>query len=221
MLVVGRARVHVQVPVGAGRRSRAAAGPHRLLGRRRSWMLVAQAGIAICLLNMSLERSVGGRVARLRCGRCSLAFCAATQDIAIDAWRIESASVGYARRDGRGLSDWLSLALMAAQRRRIRRSPAKLGWHASYATMAALVGVGVAHYTRWSASHTPNASRDRSRQRRARHRLAEQRNALAARAAHRRRVVHRRCRMPVDRLLRALWVGRARCSSSRSCAATA
>ena len=62
---------------------------HRLLGRRRSWMLLAQAGIAIGLFNMAHLNPVGhlGAMAALA---LLVAFSSATQDVAIDAWRIEA-----------------------------------------------------------------------------------------------------------------------------------
>jgi len=62
----------------------------RLLGRRRSWMLVAQVGIAIGLANMAHMDPTGnlGIVAALA---LLVAFCSATQDISVDAWRIEAA----------------------------------------------------------------------------------------------------------------------------------
>src|SRR5690349_15439701 len=56
----------------------------RLLGRRRSWMLVAQLGVAACLANLAMSDPTQGvlRVALLAVG---VAFFAATQDIAVDA----------------------------------------------------------------------------------------------------------------------------------------
>ena len=64
---------------------------HRLLGRRRSWMLVAQAGIAIGLLNMAHLRPEQGHLAIVAAFALLVAFCSATQDISVDAWRIEAA----------------------------------------------------------------------------------------------------------------------------------
>lgn len=62
----------------------------RRLGRRRSWLLLAQLAVAVGLAGMALvdpRTQLGALVA------CALAvsFCAATQDIALDAFRIESA----------------------------------------------------------------------------------------------------------------------------------
>lgn len=61
----------------------------RALGRRRSWMLIAQLGIAAGLLGMAGTDPTAAltTVALLS---VAVAFCSATQDIAIDAYRIEA-----------------------------------------------------------------------------------------------------------------------------------
>jgi len=112
-----------------------------LLGRRRGWMLLAQLGIAVGLFNISLCQPALG-VRPLALWALFTAFWAATQDIALDAWRIESAplplqgamlgayQIGYRVALIVGGAGALALAASA-------------GWHASYATMTALVGVGV------------------------------------------------------------------------------
>jgi len=64
----------------------------RLLGRRRSWLLLSQAVIMTALVGMALTDP---RLALLPVVWCALAvaFGSATQDIALDAYRIESADV--------------------------------------------------------------------------------------------------------------------------------
>ncbi|NMM08078.1 AmpG family muropeptide MFS transporter [Polaromonas sp.] len=64
----------------------------RLLGRRRSWLLLSQAVIMAALIGMALTDP---RLALLPVVWCALAvaFGSATQDIALDAYRIESADV--------------------------------------------------------------------------------------------------------------------------------
>jgi MFS transporter, PAT family, beta-lactamase induction signal transducer AmpG len=64
----------------------------RLLGRRRSWLLLSQAVIISALIGMALTDP---RQALLPVVWCALAvaFGSATQDIALDAYRIESADV--------------------------------------------------------------------------------------------------------------------------------
>ena len=63
----------------------------RLLGRRRSWLLLAQAAIMLGLVGMA---STDPQVDLHRVVWCALAvaFGSATQDIALDAFRIESAN---------------------------------------------------------------------------------------------------------------------------------
>ncbi|TFZ06678.1 MFS transporter [Ramlibacter henchirensis] len=64
----------------------------RALGRRRSWLLLAQLGIVAGLAGMAW---FDPRVDRTLVALCALgvAFASATQDIALDAFRIESADV--------------------------------------------------------------------------------------------------------------------------------
>ena len=64
----------------------------RLLGRRRSWLLLSQLTIICALVGMALTDP---RLALLPVVWCALAvaFGSATQDIALDAYRIESADM--------------------------------------------------------------------------------------------------------------------------------
>ncbi|GEN22485.1 AmpG family muropeptide MFS transporter [Halomonas cupida] len=116
----------------------------RWLGQRRSWMLSGQALMMIGLLGMS-SIAAGSEVNQLWlvAGFALLvAFGSATQDIAIDAFRIESASedlqaamastyiIGY--RGGLIIAG--AGALHLAQ---------DWSWHLSYLTMAILVGIGM------------------------------------------------------------------------------
>ena len=125
----------------------------RLLGRRRGWMLVSQAVVGAALLAMAVVQPktgtwmLGGIALDqlLVFGGCALvvAFASATQDIVIDAWRIESAdndeqqslliatsTLGY--RAALLVTDSLILILAAS-----------VGWVVSYDVMAALMAVGV------------------------------------------------------------------------------
>jgi MFS transporter, PAT family, beta-lactamase induction signal transducer AmpG len=114
---------------------------HRFLGRRRGWMLLAQLGIAVGLFKLSLSDPAAG-VLSVALGALFVAFCAATQDIALDAWRIESGSV---ETQGAMLAAYqvgYRLALIAGSAGALTIA-AYAGWHTSYAVMAALVGVGV------------------------------------------------------------------------------
>ena len=111
------------------------------LGRRRSWMLVAQLGLALCLFNVALSDPSQG-VARIAVFALGVAFFAATQDIAIDAWRIESAAADTQGAMAAAYQIGYRTALMAASAGALGLA-AELGFRASYLTMAGLVGVGV------------------------------------------------------------------------------
>ena len=114
-----------------------------LLGRRRGWMALMQIVIGLSLTAMAISGTSHGLVAL---GVCALvvAFASATQDIAIDAWRIESArdadelglltsgyTFGY--RAALLMSDAIIL-IIAAQ----------IGWNASYILYGCLMGLGLA-----------------------------------------------------------------------------
>ncbi len=64
------------------------------LGRRRSWMLVAQLAVILSIIAMSqVDIHAGDHVSvvLMALAAVALGFSSATQDIVIDAWRIESA----------------------------------------------------------------------------------------------------------------------------------
>ena len=66
----------------------------KLLGMRRSWMLLAQIGITIGLFGISAS-DMHLHLDRVALFAVFIAFCSATQDIAIDAYRIEAVVVKY------------------------------------------------------------------------------------------------------------------------------
>jgi PAT family beta-lactamase induction signal transducer AmpG len=113
----------------------------RTLGQRRSWMLLAQLSIAAALLAIS-TRDPKTQVFAVAGFALWLAFSAATQDIAIDAWRIESAP---AREQGAMAAAYqlgYRLAILTGSAGALWIA-ADAGWARCYAVMAALVGIGV------------------------------------------------------------------------------
>jgi len=64
----------------------------RIFGQRRSWMLIAQTGIICGLLAMAASNPVN-HLELLVYSALLVAFSSATQDISIDAWRIEAMPV--------------------------------------------------------------------------------------------------------------------------------
>lgn len=111
------------------------------LGRRRSWMLVAQIGIAVGLVNLATSSpSIG--VTQIAVGALFLAFCSATQDIAVDAWRIESAPVEMQGAMAAAYQIGYRAALITGGAGALGIA-AGYGWTTSYMTMAVLAGVGI------------------------------------------------------------------------------
>ncbi len=113
----------------------------RLLGRRRAWMLLAQVGIGVGLANLALSDPSAG-VTRMALWALFVAFCAATQDIAIDAWRIESAAVEQQGAMAAAYQLGYRAALITASAGAFTIA-GNFGWRASYTTMAVLVSVGI------------------------------------------------------------------------------
>jgi PAT family beta-lactamase induction signal transducer AmpG len=114
---------------------------HRVLGQRRGWMLLAQAGIALGLFRLSLSDPAAG-VRPIASWALFVAVCAATQDIAIDAWRIESAAVSQQGAMAAAYQVGYRLALIVGSAGAFVLAQ-RGGWHFSYMVLAALVGVGV------------------------------------------------------------------------------
>jgi PAT family beta-lactamase induction signal transducer AmpG len=121
------------------------------LGRRRSWLLAAQATIMLALAGMALT-DPAMHLERLVLFALLAAFASATQDIALDAFRIESAEarfqgamaaayqVGY--RSGMMCAGAGALWIAAAfdpDESVYQHAP----WTASYLVMAALMTVGM------------------------------------------------------------------------------
>ncbi len=112
------------------------------LGRRRGWMIVSQLTVAAALAALAFVGLHAGLVA-VGVFALAVAFASSTQDIVVDAWRIEAASDG-------GELGLLSSAYQLGYRFAILTSEAliliianHLGWRFSYGVMAALMAVGV------------------------------------------------------------------------------
>ena len=114
---------------------------HRWLGRRRSWMLLAQAGIAFGLFQMAHLDPVGhlGAMALLA---LLVAFSSATQDIAIDAWRIEAVPQPMQGVMAAAYQLGYRIAVMVGSAGALWIA-ADHGWTTAYTAMAAMVGVGI------------------------------------------------------------------------------
>jgi PAT family beta-lactamase induction signal transducer AmpG len=114
----------------------------RLLGHRRSWMLVAQGAVMVGLFAVSTGDPRHTLVLMAVCAAVTC-FASATQDIAVDAWRIEvsedarQGAMAAAYQGGYRISMIVAGALPLVLADRI-------GWNPTYALMAGLMLIGVA-----------------------------------------------------------------------------
>ncbi len=111
------------------------------LGHRRSWMLVCQALIVLGLwlvAGSDPSHSLG----RIAVFAVLVGFSAATQDIAIDAWRIEAAETTKQGAMAAAYSWGYRVAIIVSGAVPLLLANA-YGWNFSYAVMAALMLVGV------------------------------------------------------------------------------
>lgn len=123
----------------------------RMLGRRRSWLLFSQIAIALAILSMALIDPVHG-LQGMALAAVFLGFSSATQDIVIDAFRIECADeelqallsstyiAGYRIGMVAAGAGSLYLAEEFGSTADVYNYEA---WRQTYFCMAALVGVGV------------------------------------------------------------------------------
>jgi PAT family beta-lactamase induction signal transducer AmpG len=122
----------------------------RLLGRRRSWLIFAQTIIVLGLLGMA---SLDPKVAITPVVWCALlvAFGSATQDIALDAFRIESAdsdrqaALAATYQTGYRLALIWSGAGVLWLAARVESGPGydASAWQFAYVVMACSIGIGV------------------------------------------------------------------------------
>ena len=111
------------------------------LGRRRSWMLVTQIGLALSILGISLTDPASALLPTIGFA-LAIAFFSATQDIVIDAYRIEilgedeqaaaSAIYVYGYRAGMFISGAVALKLSEY-----------LSWNGVYIFLAATISIGI------------------------------------------------------------------------------
>jgi len=114
----------------------------RWLGRRRAWMLLAQVAVAAGIFLMSTI-DPGTNLIGMVGAAVFVAFASATQDIAIDAWRIEAAENKDAQATMAAATQLgYRLALIAAGAGALYIADGA-SWSVSYATMATLMGIGM------------------------------------------------------------------------------
>jgi MFS transporter, PAT family, beta-lactamase induction signal transducer AmpG len=114
---------------------------HRWLGRRRSWMLLAQAGLVAGLFAMA-NGDPAASLMPLVWLALGVAFLGATQDIAIDAWRIEAVPQSMQGAMAAAYQLGYRIATLANQALALWLA-GRYGWDLSYTVMAMLMGIGM------------------------------------------------------------------------------
>jgi PAT family beta-lactamase induction signal transducer AmpG len=115
-------------------------GPARLLGRRRGWLAAIQPALAVSAVLLALTDPAASPVLSIAAAAL-VAFLSASQDIAIDAWRIETFPQ---RLQGEALAAYVwgyRFALLAATTGVIWAS-GLVGWHIALLGIAALLLLG-------------------------------------------------------------------------------
>jgi len=115
--------------------------PPLRLGRRRGWGITIQILLIVAILGLGLcdpKRNLGVMAALA----VVVAFLSASQDIVIDAWRVESVT-GDGRAPGAAMiGAGYRVGMLVAGAGGLFIA-ARAGWFAAYATMACLLGVGL------------------------------------------------------------------------------
>ncbi len=116
-------------------------GLTRLLGRRRSWLLVAQAGLILSILLLARTDPATDTL-RLALAALAVSFFSASQDIVIDAWRVEILPQEKLGAGAAVVVVGYRLGMFAAGAGTLFLAD-RIGWTSAYTAMAALVLVGV------------------------------------------------------------------------------
>jgi len=112
------------------------------MGKRRSWMLLAQIGIATGLIGMALT-DPSQSIEQVAFFALLVAFSSATQDITVDAYRIEALQVEYQGAMSATYQLGYRLAMIVAGAGALYLAEFWT-WQAAYFVMAACMSIGIA-----------------------------------------------------------------------------
>ena len=115
-------------------------GPMRRFGRRRGWLLLVQVPLSLAVVAMA-GSDPDDSPSRLVVAAIALAFFSASQDVVIDAWRIESFSARL-QAAALGCYVWGYRIAMQVSGAGAIWLAGRLGWHGAYASMALLSLLG-------------------------------------------------------------------------------
>ncbi len=110
-------------------------------GQRRGWLLLVQPPLAACIAWLALSDAAAAPIADIAAGAC-IAFFSATQDIAVDAWRIEAFAPN---RQGAALAlyVWGYRLAMLISGAGVIASVSFVGWHTALGVIAVLAAAGM------------------------------------------------------------------------------
>jgi MFS transporter, PAT family, beta-lactamase induction signal transducer AmpG len=111
------------------------------LGRRRGWGITIQILLIGALLTLG-SCNPAHNLARMAALSVLVAFLSASQDIVIDAWRVEILDMNMQGPGAGTIQTGYRIAMLVSGAGALIIA-ARAGWFAAYATMAALLGVGM------------------------------------------------------------------------------
>ncbi|MBM3568780.1 MAG: AmpG family muropeptide MFS transporter [Alphaproteobacteria bacterium] len=114
----------------------------RLLGRRRSWLLLTQAAVIVCMIGLG---QADPRIDPLLTATwaVALAISSASQDIVVDAWRVEILERELLPAGATSVQLGYRIAMLTSGAGALYLASA-LPWATVYAVMAGLMAIGVA-----------------------------------------------------------------------------
>ena len=125
----------------------------RWLGRRRGWGLLIQALLIVAVLALG-SCDPGGDLRILAVAAVAVAFLAASQDIVVDAYRIELLTPVLQGPGAGAVQTGYRIGMLVAGAGALYVASA-FGWFAAYATMAALLTLGMAVLLAYPEPKTP------------------------------------------------------------------
>jgi len=111
------------------------------LGRRRGWGVAIQLALIAAILSLGTQNP-RNHLVLMGVFAVLVAFLSASQDIVIDAWRVEILPLDLQGSGAGMIQTGYRLAMLVSGAGALFIA-ARFGWFAAYATMAALLGLGV------------------------------------------------------------------------------
>ena len=133
------------------------------LGRRRGWGLTIQIALVAAMLALG-SCDPKGDLAKMGGLALLVAFLSASQDIVIDAWRVEILTIEQQGPGAGMIQTGYRVAMLVAGAGSLIIA-ARAGWFAAYATMAALLSIGMLVFLLGPEPPPPAEPADRSRSR--------------------------------------------------------